>query len=79
MSRRPDRGDVERWADEVAEVGERNEKIRHVVEMAIRRHLDHPPPPPKPPKVIPLPPLPATDEAAATAKPKKTHAAKQSK
>ena len=59
--------------------GERNEKIRHVVEMAIRRHLDHPPPPPKPPEVIPLPPLPATDETPATAKPKQTHAAKQSK
>ena len=60
-------------------VSERDEKMRHVVEMAIRRHLDYPPPPPKPPEVIPLPPLPSTDEAPATAKrKKKTSAAKKS-
>ena len=43
-------------------VRERDEKMRHVVEMAIRRHLDYPPPPPKPPEVIPLPPIPSSDK-----------------
>jgi len=38
-------------------VRERDEKIRHVVEMAIRRHMDYPPPIPKPPEVLPLPPV----------------------
>jgi hypothetical protein len=38
-------------------VRERDEKIRHVVEMALRRHLDYPPPPPPPPVVLPLPPV----------------------
>ena len=36
---------------------DRGEKIRHVVEMALRRHMDNPPPPPKPPEVVPLPPV----------------------
>ena len=51
-------------------VRERDEKMRHVVEMAIRRHLDYPPPPPKPPEVIPLPPVPSSDKPATTAKKK---------
>ncbi len=51
-------------------VRERDEKMRHVVEMAIRRHLDYPPPPPKPPEVIPLPPIPSISESATTAKKK---------
>ena len=36
-------------------VRDRDEKIRHVVEMAIRRHMDYPPPLPKPPEILPLP------------------------
>ena len=52
-------------------VRERDEKMRHVVEMAIRRHLDYPPPPPQPPKVIPLPPVPSSDRPATAAKKKK--------
>ena len=52
-------------------VSERDEKMRHVVEMAIRRHLDYPPPPPKPPEVIPLPPVPSSDTPATTVKKKK--------
>jgi hypothetical protein len=50
-------------------VRERDEKMRHVVEMAIRRHLDYPPPPPKPEEVIPLPPVPSSN-IAKTAKKK---------
>ena len=50
-------------------VRERDEKMRHVVEMAIRRHLDYPPPPPKPQEVIPLPPV-TSDKPATTAKKK---------
>ncbi len=52
-------------------VRERDEKMRHVVEMAIRRHLDYPPPPPKLPEVIPLPPIPSSAKPATTAKKKK--------
>jgi len=44
-------------------VGERDEKIRHVVEMAIRRHLEYPPPPPKPQEIAPLPPIAFTELA----------------
>ena len=51
-------------------VRERDEKMRHVVEMAIRRHLDYPPPPPKPPEVIPLPPIPSSDKPATKKKAK---------
>lgn len=36
---------------------ERDEKIRHVIEMAICRHLDYPPPLPAPPVIPPLPPV----------------------
>ena len=50
-------------------VRDRDEKMRHVVEMAIRRHLDYPPPPPKPQVVIPLPPV-TSDKPATTAKKK---------
>jgi len=49
-------------------VRERDEKMRHVVELAIRRHLDYPPPPPKPPEVIPLPPVPSSDNPATAKK-----------
>lgn len=49
-------------------VRDRDEKMRHVVEMAIRRHLDYPPPPPKPTEVLPLPPIAMTDEPAKAAK-----------
>ena len=52
-------------------VRDRDEKMRHVVEMAIRRHLDYPPPPPKPPEVIPLPPVPSSDNPTTTSKKKK--------
>ena len=51
-------------------VRERDEKLRHVVEMAIRRHLDYPPPPPKPVEVIPLPPVPSSDKPATKKKTK---------
>ena len=62
-------------------VRERDEKMRHAVEMAIRRHLDYPPPPPRPAEVIPLPPIPLGDATATRAakRPKKTNAAKKSK
>ncbi|QJX01101.1 hypothetical protein [Frigoriglobus tundricola] len=43
---------------------DRGEKIRHVVEMALRRHMDNPPPPPKPPEVVPLPPVTSPAPAA---------------
>jgi len=52
-------------------VRERDETMRRVVEMAIRRHLDYPPPPPKPPKVIPLPPIASSDKPATMTKKKK--------
>lgn len=62
-------------------VRERNEKIRHVVELALRRHMDYPPPPPKPPDVLPLPPVPAKNPTStATTKPaKKARTAKKPK
>ena len=44
----------------------RNEKIRHVVEMAIRRHMDYPPPLPKPPEILPLPTVTESDAGAST-------------
>lgn len=47
---------------------DRDEKLRHVVEMAIRRHLDYPPAPPQPAEVIPLPPIPSIEEPAKAAK-----------
>jgi hypothetical protein len=52
-------------------VRERDEKIRHVVEMAIRRHLEYPPPPPQPLEVAPLPPLTPTVLPRAPATPAK--------
>ena len=62
-------------------VDERDEKIRHVVELAIRRHMDYPPPLPKPPEVLPLPPVtspdPSPDSSAKSAK--KTKPLKKSK
>ena len=51
-------------------VRERDEKMRHVVEMAIRRHLDYPPPPPKPPEVIPFPPVPSSAKPTTATKKK---------
>jgi len=61
-------------------VRERDEKMRHVVEMAIRRHLDYPPPPPipKPLEVLPLPPI-TSDKLPLTAKTKATKRAKPTK
>ncbi len=44
---------------------ERGEKVRHVVEAALRRHMDNPPPPPKPPELPPLPPVTASGSAPA--------------
>lgn len=38
----------------------RGEKLRWVVEMALRRHMDNPPPPPE---LVPLPPLPPPGSA----------------
>ena len=62
-------------------VRERDEKIRHVVELAIRRHMDYPPPLPKPPDVMPLPPIsPPEPHPRGSAIPaKKTKPAKKSK
>lgn len=59
-------------------VRDRDEKIRHVVELAIRRHLDYPPPPPKPPEVMPLPPIDKNDQAATVVR-RPTKKAKKSK
>lgn len=39
----------------------RGEAFKDVVALALRRHLDNPPPPPEPAKVPPLPPLPAVE------------------
>lgn len=36
----------------------REETLREVVELALRRHLANPPPKPEPPPIIPLPPFP---------------------
>lgn len=47
----------------------RGEKIRHVVEMALRRHLENPPPPPKPVEVPPLPPVTVGTAPAVVQKP----------
>jgi hypothetical protein len=47
-------------------VRDRGEKIRHVVELAIRRHLDNPPPPPRPAEIVPLPPYPPPRPPAST-------------
>jgi hypothetical protein len=67
---------------------ERGEKVRHVVEAALRRHMDNPPPPPKPPELPPLPPvtasgstpsLPGTGESAARAAGAGTTAKKKGK
>ncbi len=52
-------------------VRDRDEKIRHVVELAIRRHLEYPPPPPLPPVIEPLPPV-AASTSARTKKSKPT-------
>lgn len=38
---------------------DRGETVRHHLELALRRHMDNPPPPPKPVEVPPLPPIPA--------------------
>ncbi len=38
----------------------RGETFRHHLELAMRRHLDNPPPPPKPAEVPPLPPVTAS-------------------
>ena len=45
---------------------DRGEKLRRVVEMALRRHMDNPPPPPKPPEVVPLPPVPPPEAVSTT-------------
>jgi len=58
-------------------VRDRGEKIRHVVEMALRRHLDNPPPPPKPIDLPPLPPI--TSPASEELEPKKPTAKKGKK
>ena len=58
-------------------VRERDEKIRHVIEMAIRRHLDYPPPPPAPPTIAPLPPVTNTEMAPRRRTPRKTKTAKK--
>ena len=47
---------------------ERNESVKGQLEIALRRHLETPPPPPVPPP--PIPPLPPV-EAAAPSPPKK--------
>ena len=47
-------------------VRDRDEKIRHVVEMAIRRHMDYPPPLPKPPEILPLPTVTASETGSST-------------
>ena len=59
-------------------VRERDEKMRHVVEMAIRRHMDYPPPLPKPPDVLPLPQI-TSDELPLTAKTKASKRTKPTK
>lgn len=48
---------------------DRGEKLRHVVEMALCRHMDNPPPPPRPPEYVPLPPVPPPGEAVVGSKP----------
>ena len=60
-------------------VRDRDEKIRHVIEMAIRRHLDYPPPPPAPPEIIPLPPVTNTQATPRTRTPRKTKTARKTK
>ncbi|VTR91867.1 unnamed protein product [Gemmata massiliana] len=52
---------------------DRGEKVRDVLALAIRRHLDNPPPPPRPVEVPPLPPLTSLPEKPAPKgkKPKK--------
>lgn len=52
-------------------VRQRDEKIRHVVELALRRHMDYPPPPPSPLLVLPLPPVTAPEPPSASPAPKK--------
>lgn len=47
----------------------RGEKLRWVVEMALRRHMDNPPPPPE---LVPLPPLPPPSPAVPVDPPKAT-------
>ena len=59
-------------------VRDRDEKIRHVIEMAIRRHLDYPPPP-APPEIIPLPPVTNTQTTPRTRTPRKTKTARKTK
>ena len=48
----------------------RRETVRHHLELALRRHMDNPPPPPKPAEVPPLPPItaPATEDKPAPKK-----------
>ena len=59
-------------------VRDRDEKIRHVVEMAIRRHMDYPPPLPKPPEILPLPSI-TTSEARSSSSGKRFPKAKTTK
>lgn len=58
---------------------ERDEKIRHVIEMAIRRHLDYPPPPPAPPEIPPLPPVTNTERKPKAQPTTKTKPARKTK
>ncbi len=72
---------------------ERGEKVRHHLELAIRRHLDNPPPPlvaptpvprppvPPPPLPVPaeLPPLPPVTAPGAASAPTEKPAAKKGK
>ncbi len=62
-------------------VRDRDEKIRHVVEMAIRRHMDYPPPIPKPPEILPLPTVTESEPRSSTSgkRSPKTKSAKKTK
>jgi hypothetical protein len=57
--------DVALMAELRAFVEKRGEKVRAVVEAALRRHMANPPPPPKPAELPPLPPVTVSDPAAA--------------
>ncbi len=48
---------------------DRGETVRRHLELALRRHMDNPPPPPEPAEVPPLPPVTAPAPAAGASGP----------
>jgi hypothetical protein len=48
---------------------DRGETVRHHLELALRRHMDNPPPPPAPVSLPPLPPVTVPDAPRVDEKP----------